>query len=143
VASFLETGGSDLSRGYFTTHWDPQRNGPAHATFFEYCKTSEVSAALAYDAVLLAADAIERAGNTEPAAVRNALADTQGFRGATGLVTMTPWGDAAKPVLVKAIIDGVPRLITARTAGEDVWEDIHPAKPAGTGETGTDSAVPR
>jgi branched-chain amino acid transport system substrate-binding protein len=46
-----------------------------------------VFAALGYDGVLLMADAITRAGGTEPEAIRDALAATSGFEGITGTVT--------------------------------------------------------
>lgn len=43
-------------------------------------------AALGYDAVNLLADAIRRAGSTDPEAVRQALAATSGFQGVTGVI---------------------------------------------------------
>jgi branched-chain amino acid transport system substrate-binding protein len=46
-----------------------------------------VFAALGYDGLQLMADAISRAGGTEAAAIRDALAATQGFEGITGVVT--------------------------------------------------------
>jgi branched-chain amino acid transport system substrate-binding protein len=47
-------------------------------------------AALGYDAIYLMADAIKRAGSTDPAAIRDALANTKGFEGVTGTITYNP-----------------------------------------------------
>ena len=47
-------------------------------------------AGYAYDALMLAIDAIERAGTTDPAAVRDALEETSGFQGVTGTYEMSP-----------------------------------------------------
>ena len=58
-----------------------------------------VFAALGYDAVLLMADAIGRAGSLDPIAVRDALAATGGFRGVTGAVAYAP----GERVPVKAV----------------------------------------
>jgi len=47
-------------------------------------------AGLAYDSMRLMADAIERAGSVDnPEAIRQALADTDGFAGLTGLISFT------------------------------------------------------
>jgi len=44
----------------------------------------------AYDGLMLLVDAIERAGTTEPAALRDALEATAGFMGTAGEVNMSP-----------------------------------------------------
>jgi branched-chain amino acid transport system substrate-binding protein len=44
-------------------------------------------AALGYDSVGLVADAITRAGSTDPAKIRDALAATQGYKGITGSIS--------------------------------------------------------
>lgn len=44
----------------------------------------------AHDALYLIVDAIERAGSTDPAAIRDALEATKGLVGTTGIYTMTP-----------------------------------------------------
>jgi len=44
-------------------------------------------AALGYDMMNLLADAIERAGSDDPAAIRDALAATQGFEAVTGIIS--------------------------------------------------------
>lgn len=44
----------------------------------------------AYDGLMLLVDAIERADSAEPAAIRDALEQTEGFVGVTGTFNMTP-----------------------------------------------------
>lgn len=111
VPSFREKGGASISNGYYSTHWEPELDSPLHKTFLEYCGVAEVASALPFDAVLLAADAIERAGAVEHDAIRKALAATKGFRGVTGDMDMTPWGDAIKPVVLKQIVNGEQRFV--------------------------------
>ncbi len=62
--------------------------------------------ALAYDAYLLALDAIERAGSTDGEAIRDALAATKDFPGAAGMVTLDENGDAVKSAVIKTVKDG-------------------------------------
>jgi branched-chain amino acid transport system substrate-binding protein len=52
-----------------------------------------VSAPLSYDAVMLLVDAIRSAGTLDRKKIRDALASTKGFTGATGLITMDENGD--------------------------------------------------
>ncbi len=51
---------------------------------------------LGYDKILIIADAIRRAGSTDPAAVSRAIAQTSGIRGTTGILTISP--DNHQPV---------------------------------------------
>lgn len=44
----------------------------------------------AYDALFLLIDAVERAGSTDPVAVREALEQTEGFVGVDGIFTLSP-----------------------------------------------------
>jgi branched-chain amino acid transport system substrate-binding protein len=60
-----------------------------------------VSAPLAYDAVMLLADAVRRAGSLQGAQIRAALSATTGFAGATGLFDFNGQGDpAGKQVII-------------------------------------------
>ncbi|MDR1257181.1 MAG: ABC transporter substrate-binding protein, partial [Spirochaetaceae bacterium] len=72
----------------------------------EYQKTPAAVTALGYDGYLLALDAIQRAGSTDPLAVRDAIAATDGFEGVTGVVTLDANGDATKPAFIKEVRGG-------------------------------------
>ncbi len=51
------------------------------------------------------ADAIKRAGTTESAKLRDAIARTQGFAGVTGSITINASRDAVKPAVVFELRD--------------------------------------
>jgi branched-chain amino acid transport system substrate-binding protein len=53
--------------------------------------------ALGYDSVMVLADALKRAGTTEPAKLRDALAATKGFPGVTGTPPSTPSATRPSP----------------------------------------------
>lgn len=57
-------------------------------------------AALGYDAILVVADALKRAGSTEPKALNAAIAATKGFQGVTGLITIDANRNARKSAVV-------------------------------------------
>jgi len=65
-----------------------------------------VNAALGYDSYAMLIDAMTRAGTTDPEAVTQALAETDGFDGVTGITTINETHDAEKPVGVVQIKDG-------------------------------------
>jgi branched-chain amino acid transport system substrate-binding protein len=71
----------DLAECFYDTnyHWDA--SDPAAATVRdsfqgEYGEEMRTSAVLAYQAMYIIADAVERAGSSDPAAIRDALAET-------------------------------------------------------------------
>jgi branched-chain amino acid transport system substrate-binding protein len=57
-------------------------------------------AALGYDAALVLFDGIRRAGTTDHAALRSALATTRNFVGATGSITLNEHRDAVKAAVI-------------------------------------------
>jgi branched-chain amino acid transport system substrate-binding protein len=66
----------------------------------------DAHAALAYDAMRVLADAITRAGTTESAKLRDALAQTKDFPGVTGVISMDANRNAVKPAVVLKLQDG-------------------------------------
>ena len=82
--------------GFFALDPDPAVQDYVDAFEAAYGATPNFHAALAYDAMMLLADAIERAGGTESAAIRDALAATADFPGLAGTITFTANGDAKK-----------------------------------------------
>jgi len=63
-------------------------------------------AVLGYDAANLLFDAMTRAGSTEGAKVRDALAGTQNFKGISGNISMDPDRNAQKKLVVQKIENG-------------------------------------
>lgn len=88
--------GPDLAhKVWFATHTYLADDRPEVGKFIEeytteYGHAPENSfAPLGYDTVNLLADAITRAGSTDPAAIRDALAATRDFKGVTGTISYT------------------------------------------------------
>lgn len=109
IDTFGKRGGNSIQSGFFTTHWVGEVQNLKSREFYrlhagqQYTSASSV---LAYDAVMLVADAIDRAGIAEPRAVRRALADTVRFEGITGRISLDAYGDPIKPAVIMQIVKG-------------------------------------
>ena len=102
--------GRDAVNGcYFTTHYSPDEDNPKVQEFVanyraKYSnKTPDAMAILGYDAMGMLADAIKRAGSTDGRAIRDALAHTKDFPGASGTITMDENRNAQKPIVILKI----------------------------------------
>ena len=108
----LEIGGEALNGCYYSTHFTPENKEPAVATFVKKFKgrwdneTPDAYAALGYDALYVLVDAIKRAGTTEGPKLREALAATKNFSGASGVTTIDKDRNASKPATIIALKDG-------------------------------------
>jgi branched-chain amino acid transport system substrate-binding protein len=104
--------GKNIEGCYFTNHYASDDQDPAVQDFIRKYKernggvVPDSMAILGYDATKLAADAITRAGSTDPAAVAQALAQTVGYKGAAGLITMNDKHNATKKLVVLAVGEG-------------------------------------
>jgi branched-chain amino acid transport system substrate-binding protein len=96
--------------GYYCTHWSKDMDSESSRIFLsKYSPYSQndvgtAPAALAYDAVLLLADAIQRAGSTDRSAIRQALAATLDFNGVTGTISFHGKGDPNKSAVIMRIV---------------------------------------
>jgi branched-chain amino acid transport system substrate-binding protein len=63
-------------------------------------------AALGYDSAMVLANAIMRAGTTDGPKLREALAATSNFPGATGATTLNEKRDATKPAVIITVKEG-------------------------------------
>jgi len=105
-------GGDALNNSYITSHYSPGDPSPSIQKFVHDYKQRygnlepDAHAALAYDAMNVVADAIRRAGNTDSAKLRDALAQTKDFSGVTGMISMNSDRDAVKPAVVLKLEDG-------------------------------------
>ena len=92
-------GGDAVEGSFYTTHWHPdvssEKSRYLQRLYNEKYRKNIVSmnAPLAYDAVMLLADAIDRAESLERAEIRNALEQTAAFQGVTGDITFDDHGD--------------------------------------------------
>ena len=107
----LEIGGPAMEGTYFSTHYSPDNPGAEVQNFnrryhARWSATPDAWAALGYDSVLVLADAIKRAGSTEPKAIRDALATTKDFSAVTGNITMDARRNPSKAAVILTIKDG-------------------------------------
>ncbi|HTO02713.1 MAG TPA: ABC transporter substrate-binding protein [Opitutus sp.] len=108
----LQIGGEALEGCYYSTHFSPENEDPAVRSFVEKFRarwsneTPDAFAALGYDAAYVLADALKRAGSTDGAKLRDALAATKDFAGVTGKTNIDANRDASKPAAILAIKDG-------------------------------------
>ena len=110
-ASLVAIGGAALEGDYFSTHFSPQDTSASVQKFAaafqnKFHEPSDAMSALGYDSLMILADAMKRAGSTEPAQVRAALAATRNFHGATGDITIDAARNASKPAVILAITNG-------------------------------------
>lgn len=68
--------------------------------------------ALGFDGYRVVLDAITRANSTDPREIRNALAVTKDFDGATGKITFDANGDATKDAYIKTVENGQFKFLT-------------------------------
>jgi branched-chain amino acid transport system substrate-binding protein len=81
-------GASDASKAY----------GEAYQK--EYNEAFDATSAWTYDAMNILANAIKKAGSTDPAKVREAILATQGYKGVLGTFSFSPNGDGLHEVSV-------------------------------------------
>jgi branched-chain amino acid transport system substrate-binding protein len=109
--SLIEIGGEALEGSYFSNHYSVDDPSPAIQKFVtdyrtRFGETPDALAGLGYDAAMILFDAITRAGSTDGAAIRDALAQTSGFAGVTGTITLDANRNAVKPAVVLEVRDG-------------------------------------
>jgi branched-chain amino acid transport system substrate-binding protein len=105
-----EIGGEALNDTYFSNHYSIEDPSPAIQNFVsqyreKYGEIPDALAALAYDAANILFDAIRRANSTEPAMIRDAIAQTNDFPGVTGRITIDQDRNAVKPAVVLRVRD--------------------------------------
>lgn len=106
--SLVEGAGEEMEGAYFTNHYAPDMPSESSKEFVKkysarFKHEPSSLAAQGYDAALLLADAIGRAKNDTPEAIRDAIAETKGFQGATGAITINEQRNADKPIVIVQI----------------------------------------
>ncbi len=110
-ASTIKKGVAKIKKGFFTNHWNSKVTSTQSQKFIASLEKEDTiklssGAALTYDSVYLLADAISRAGSTDPEGIRIALANTHNYRGVTGIFNFNAQGDPIKSVVLMEIKDG-------------------------------------
>ncbi|MCP4347637.1 MAG: ABC transporter substrate-binding protein [Desulfobacterales bacterium] len=92
-------GGDALEGSFYSTHWHPDIPS-SQSRYLKKIYTRKygtdinfMSVPLTYEAFMVLADAIRRAGSADHSAIRDALSKTQGFQGATGTISFDENGD--------------------------------------------------
>ena len=98
-------GGAALENTYISNHYSAENPAPEIQNFVKAYQAKfgvvpDSLAALAYDAAKVLADALKRAGGTEPAKLRDAINSTKDFKGVTGNITLDASRNAVKPAVV-------------------------------------------
>lgn len=109
--ALLSAAGNAFDGAYITSQYsadDPSQEGRAFSSTYQrrFAKSPDQAAALAYDAMKLIADALKRAGSSDPVKLRDALAQTIKFAGRSGTITIGPDRNAAKPAIIFKLQDG-------------------------------------
>jgi branched-chain amino acid transport system substrate-binding protein len=101
---------SAVDGGYHSNHYsaaDPRAVVTSFLTKYraEYGKAPDALAVLAYDATNVLLEAIENAGSTDTAVVRDALAGIE-FEGVAGVITFDAEGDPIKTAAINQVTGG-------------------------------------
>jgi branched-chain amino acid transport system substrate-binding protein len=106
-----EIGGPALNGCYFSNHYSTDDPNPVVQKFVndykaKYNQMPDALAALGYDAARILVDAISRAGSTDGAKIRDAIAATKDFPGVTGMITINKERNAVKSAVVLKVENG-------------------------------------
>jgi len=106
--SLVKDAGDEIDGAYFTNHFAPDMPAPASQEFVKkyverFKREPSSLAAQGYDGALLLFDAMGRAKADTPEALRDAIAETKDFQGATGKITINAERNADKPIVIVQI----------------------------------------
>lgn len=107
----IAIGGPAVEGAYLSTHYSAENRSRDVAGFNERFRQrwgidSNALSALGYDAATVLIDAIRRAGTTDGPRLRDALAATRDFAGATGRISFDANRDPTKSAVVLQVKDG-------------------------------------
>jgi branched-chain amino acid transport system substrate-binding protein len=109
--ALIELGGPAIEGAYLCSHYSPADPSPRVQAFVQAYKkrfgsTPDSNASLGYDSVLVLADAIKRAGSTDRAKIRDAIAATKDFDAVTGRITIDADRNASKNAVIIQVKNG-------------------------------------
>ena len=104
-------GAENVNDVYFTNHFSSESEEPVVVEFMaayeeKFGSEPDAFAALGYDAAKLLIDAVERAGSTDPEAVKDAIAATTEFAGVTGTFAIDENHNPVKSATILEYVDG-------------------------------------
>lgn len=111
--ALMQLGGKAIEGAYLCSHYSPNDPSPRIQQFVAAYKkrwgdgfAPDSNASLGYDSMLVLADAIRRAGSTDHAKIRDALAATKNFEAVTGTITINENRDASKKATIITVKNG-------------------------------------
>ena len=117
----VAVGGAAVEGAYLSTHYSPENKSSAVVDFNTRFRArwgvdTNALSALGYDSAMVLIDALKRAGTTEGPKLRDALAATKDFSGATGRITFDAQRNPTKSAVVLTVKNGHYAFV----------QDVHP-----------------
>jgi branched-chain amino acid transport system substrate-binding protein len=114
----FKIGGDAINGSYFSDHFAPDVATDKAKQFVanfttKYGQAPTGLGALGYEAAEVLVDAIGRAGKTDPAAIRDAIASTKDFEGVAGKITMDAHRNPLKSAVVLKVEGGKAKFETS------------------------------
>ena len=114
--ALVQVAGKAAEGNYYTDHFsaaDPEPRVQKFVLIYraKYAAIPDALAALWYDGARLLARAVQRAGSTDPAKIRDALAATRDFDGVTGRISIDENRNASKSGVILKIENGEPKMV--------------------------------
>jgi branched-chain amino acid transport system substrate-binding protein len=140
-------GGAALKNAFISNHYSADNPDPAIQNFVKayqakYNAVPDSLAALAYDAAKVLADALKRAGGTDPVKLKDAINATKNFAGVTGSISLDGKRDAVKPAVVLECDAAAGKFTFKETiAPEGSAPATAPANTSAPANTNTNSAA--
>lgn len=105
-----EIGQKAIEGSYFSNHYSEESKEPHVQAFIAEFKQAygvvpDGLAALGYDSMMILADAVNRAADFTPAAIKDQIATTKDFQGVTGKITIDANRNVTKAAVVLKVID--------------------------------------
>ncbi|HSD18889.1 MAG TPA: ABC transporter substrate-binding protein [Anaeromyxobacter sp.] len=115
-AKLYEIAQGALDGGFFTNHYSIENPSPVVQEFAKkyeaaYQAKPDAFGALGYDAALLAVDAMKRATDLTPAAIRDAIEQTTSLQGVTGTIRLDADHNPVKSAVIIGIEKNAPKYV--------------------------------
>ncbi len=113
----FEIGQAAVQGSYFSNHYTSESTNPATVDFIKrfrekFNETPDGLAAAGYDAAMILIQAIERSSDMSPTAIRDEMAKTADFDGATGKITINKDRNADKDAFIVKVDGKALKFVT-------------------------------